>query len=41
MDLQTFRLQNNLPMGDDFQIVHSDKYIQADACKSIISQKYR
>ena len=38
MYLQTFRLQYNLGKVGVFQKVHSDKNIQAEACKDIISQ---
>ena len=41
MYLQTSRLQYNLQKVGVFQTAHSDKNIQAVACKSIISQKYR
>ena len=39
MYLQTSRLQYNLQKVGVFQKVHSDKNIQAEACKDIISQK--
>ena len=41
MYLQTSRLQYNLQKVGVFQTAHSDKNIQAKACKSIIAQKYR
>lgn len=41
MYLQTSRLQYNLQKVGVFQTAHSDKNIQAKACKIIISQKYR
>ena len=40
MYLQTSRLQYNLQKVGVFQTAHSDKNIQAEACKDIISQKY-
>ena len=39
MYLQTSRLQYNLQKVGVFQTAHSDKNIQAEACKKIISQK--
>ena len=41
MYLQTSRLQYNLQKVGVFQTAHSDKNIQAKACKVIIAQKYR
>ena len=40
MYLQTSRLQYNLQGVGVFQTAHSDKNMQAQACKSIIAQKY-
>ena len=37
MYLQTSRLQYNLQKVGVFQTAHSDKNIQAEACKDIIS----
>ena len=39
MYLQTSRLQYNLQGAHSFQTAFSKKYIQAVACKGIISQK--
>lgn len=39
MYLQTSRLQYNLQKVGVFQTAHSDKNIQAEACKIIIAQK--
>ena len=39
MYLQTSRLQYNLQKVGVFQTAHSDKKIQAKACKTIIAQK--
>ena len=39
MYLQTSRLQYNLQGVGVFQTAHSDKNIQAEACKAIISQE--
>jgi len=40
MYLQTSRLQYNLQKVGVFQTAHSDKNIQAKACKMIIVQKF-
>ena len=40
MYLQTSRLQYNLQKVGVFQTAHSDKNIQAEACRYIIPQKY-
>ena len=40
MYLQTSRLQYNLQCVGVFQKAHSDKNIQAEACRYIIPQKY-
>ena len=39
MYLQTSRLQYNLQKVGVFQTAHSDKNIQAEACRNIIPQK--
>ncbi len=40
MYLQTSRLQYNLQNVGVFQKAHSDKNIQAETCKYIVSEKF-